>query len=175
MRISWFLQVHRHALTKRYDLPYLELPWIRTSAANCEIWMQLARDSDSIRALTLMVSPNRENRGDTLPTTPAVQLPVCTPARISTVPRSGFKGTALTVCDTCTASMHQVATFSTYMYNAVHEARPGMHWKGGPSPLSGRPAYAQPLSPWPQVPASIASATDSNRPNHLGNPLQPPI
>ena len=31
-----------------------------------------------------------------------------------------------------------------------------------PPPLPGRPAYAQPLSPWQQVPASMAFATDSN-------------
>ena len=42
----------------------------------------------------------------------------------------------------------------------------GMHSKGGryPLPHPGRPAYAQPLSPWQQVPASMAFVTDSNRP-----------
>ena len=44
----------------------------------------------------------------------------------------------------------------------------GMHWKGGryplPPPPPGRLAYAQPLSPRRQVPASTAFVTDSNRP-----------
>ena len=43
----------------------------------------------------------------------------------------------------------------------------GMHWKGGEvsaPPPPGRPAYAQPRSPWRQVPASMAFVTDSNRP-----------
>ena len=42
---------------------------------------------------------------------------------------------------------------------------PGMHWKdrSPPTPRPGRPAYAQPLSPWRQVPASMAFVTDSNR------------
>ena len=39
----------------------------------------------------------------------------------------------------------------------------------GPPPL-GRPAYAQPLSPSRQVPASMAFATDSNRPQPLWQP-----
>ena len=50
-----------------------------------------------------------------------------------------------------------------------------MHWKGGsppPPPLSGSPAYDQPLSPRCQVPASMAFVTDSNRPNRFGNLLR---
>ena len=47
----------------------------------------------------------------------------------------------------------------------------GMHWKGGevtpPPKPPGRPAYARPLSPWRQVPASMAFVTDSNRPQPL--------
>ena len=47
-----------------------------------------------------------------------------------------------------------------------------MHWKGGAYPPTppGRPAYAQPLSPWRQVPASMAFVTDSNRPQLLWQP-----
>ena len=49
---------------------------------------------------------------------------------------------------------------------AVPEA--GLHWKWRegtpPLPPPGRPAYAQPLSPWRGVPASMAFVTDSNRP-----------
>ena len=47
-----------------------------------------------------------------------------------------------------------------------------MLWKGGryPSPPQGHPAYAQPLSPWRQVPASMAFVTDSNRPQPLRQP-----
>ena len=41
---------------------------------------------------------------------------------------------------------------------------PGMHWKrergGGGHPLPRRPIYAQPLSPWRQVPSSKAFVTD---------------
>ena len=53
------------------------------------------------------------------------------------------------------------------------------HWRGGhgaggggqpPPPPRGRPAYAQPLSPWQQVPGSMAFATDSNRPKPLWQP-----
>ena len=44
----------------------------------------------------------------------------------------------------------------------------GMHWK------TGRPAYAQPLSPSRQVSASTAFVTDVTAPNRLGNLLQPP-
>ena len=51
---------------------------------------------------------------------------------------------------------------------------PGMHWKGGrqppPPPPPGRPAYAQPLFPRRQVPASMAFVTDSNRPQPLWQP-----
>ena len=36
--------------------------------------------------------------------------------------------------------------------------------------LEGRPAYARPLSPWQQVPASMAFVTDSNRPQPLWQP-----
>ena len=50
-----------------------------------------------------------------------------------------------------------------------HAPIPGMHWKGGRSPR-GRLAYAQPLSPWRQVPASMAFVTDSNRPQPLRQP-----
>ena len=39
-----------------------------------------------------------------------------------------------------------------------------------PPPPPGRPAYAQPLSPWRQVPLSRAFVTDSNRPQPLGQP-----
>ena len=39
-----------------------------------------------------------------------------------------------------------------------------------PPPPPGRPAYAQPLSPWRQVPASMAFVTDSNRPQPLWQP-----
>ena len=48
-----------------------------------------------------------------------------------------------------------------------------MHWKGGgvpPPPSPGPPAYAQPLSPLRQVPASMAFVTDSNRPQPLWQP-----
>ena len=45
----------------------------------------------------------------------------------------------------------------------------------GPPPPPGRPAYAQPLSPLRQVPASMAFVTDSNRPNRFGNLLQPSV
>ena len=48
-----------------------------------------------------------------------------------------------------------------------------MHWKGGrypPPPPPGRPAYAQPLPPERQVPASMAFVTDSNRPQPLWQP-----
>ena len=48
-----------------------------------------------------------------------------------------------------------------------------MHWKGGgttPPPPPGRPAYAQPRSPWRQVPASMVLVTDSNRPQPLWQP-----
>ena len=38
-----------------------------------------------------------------------------------------------------------------------------------------RPASAQPLPPWRQVPASMAFVTDSNAPNRFGNLLQPSI
>ena len=38
---------------------------------------------------------------------------------------------------------------------------------GGTPPRPGRPAYAQPLSPLQQVPASVAFVTDSNRPQPL--------
>ena len=41
---------------------------------------------------------------------------------------------------------------------------------GVPPPPSGRPAYAQPLSPWRRVPASMAFVTDSNRPQPLWQP-----
>ena len=44
---------------------------------------------------------------------------------------------------------------------------PGTHWKGGrypPPPHPGRPACAQPPSPWRQMPASRAFVTNSNRP-----------
>ena len=46
------------------------------------------------------------------------------------------------------------------------------HWKGGGTrpPPPGRPAYAQPLSPSRQVPASMAYVTDSNRPQPLWHP-----
>ena len=48
----------------------------------------------------------------------------------------------------------------------------GMHQKGGrpPHPPPGRPAYAQPLAPSRQVPASMAFVTDSNRPQPLWQP-----
>ena len=50
----------------------------------------------------------------------------------------------------------------------------GMHWKGGggatPPPPPGRPAYAQPLSPQRQVPASMAFVADNNRPQPLWQP-----
>ena len=39
-----------------------------------------------------------------------------------------------------------------------------------PPPPPGRPACAQPLSPWRQVPASTAFVTDSNRPHPLWQP-----
>ena len=39
-----------------------------------------------------------------------------------------------------------------------------------PPPPPGPPAYAQPLSPWRQVPGSTAVATDSNRPQPLRQP-----
>ena len=43
-----------------------------------------------------------------------------------------------------------------------------MNWKGWRyPPPPGRPAYAQPLSPWRQVPASMVFVTDSNRPTAL--------
>ena len=51
-----------------------------------------------------------------------------------------------------------------------HPASPGptdaLEGEAGtpPPPPPGRPAYAQPLSPWRQVPASMAFVTDSNRP-----------
>ena len=41
---------------------------------------------------------------------------------------------------------------------------------GYPPPLPGRPAYIQPLSPWQQVPGSMAFVTDSNRPELLWQP-----
>ena len=46
-----------------------------------------------------------------------------------------------------------------------------MHWKGGPRPLQG----AQPMAGHcpPDVPASMAFVTDSNRPNRFGTLLQP--
>ena len=48
---------------------------------------------------------------------------------------------------------------------------PGMHWKGGGSPpLPRRLAYAQPMSPWRQVPRSMVCVTDSNRPQPLWQP-----
>ena len=56
---------------------------------------------------------------------------------------------------------------------AIHSVRcqsRGMHWKGGGSPLKGCAAYAQPLSPCRQVPASMAFVTDSNRPQPLWQP-----
>ena len=41
---------------------------------------------------------------------------------------------------------------------------------GSPPPPPGRPAYAQPLSPGRQVPASMAFVTDSNRSQPLWQP-----
>ena len=41
---------------------------------------------------------------------------------------------------------------------------------GAPRPPGGHPAYAQPLSPRRQVPASVAFVTDSNRPQPLRQP-----
>ena len=52
----------------------------------------------------------------------------------------------------------------------VKGVSPGMRWKGG-----RRPAYAQPLSPWRQMPASMAFVTDRSAHNRFGNPLQPPV
>ena len=48
-----------------------------------------------------------------------------------------------------------------------------MLWKGGRAPPPtppGHPAYAQPLSPEREVPASLAFVTDSNRPQPLWQP-----
>ena len=42
--------------------------------------------------------------------------------------------------------------------------------EGGSPPPQGRPAYAQPLFPQRQVPASMAFVTDSNRPQPLWQP-----
>ena len=42
--------------------------------------------------------------------------------------------------------------------------------RGTPPPPPERPAYAQPQSPWRQVPASMEFVTDSNRPQPLWQP-----
>ena len=41
---------------------------------------------------------------------------------------------------------------------------------GTPAPVPGLPAYAQPLSPWQQVPGSMVFVTDSIRPQPLCRP-----
>ena len=56
-------------------------------------------------------------------------------------------------------------THPSFQWEGRANAAPqGMHWKGGMYPPPGRPAYARPLSPSRQVPASLACVTDSNRP-----------
>ena len=42
--------------------------------------------------------------------------------------------------------------------------------RGEAPPSPGRPAYAQPLSPWRKVPDSMAFVTDNNRPQPLWQP-----
>ena len=48
--------------------------------------------------------------------------------------------------------------------------RDALEGGANPLPLPGRPAYAQPLSSEQQVPASMALATDSHRPQPLWQP-----
>ena len=56
---------------------------------------------------------------------------------------------------------------SRYPQDTSRDALEGWRY---PPPPSGRPTYAQPLSPSRQVPPSLAFVTDSNRPQPLWQP-----